>query len=112
MMEGVTTPFGSAELTQGPNLYWYVYDNPAKLVDPSGLKTCCPADLAAAKKDCSEAEIHVGEAALAATAACGPLVGPQVVVDFWLAFACSAALHILAAETALAYDDCHQCDNQ
>lgn len=37
MMGDVTEPSRSAELTQGPNLYWYVQDNPANKVDPSGL---------------------------------------------------------------------------
>jgi len=38
-----------AELTQGPNLYWYVQDNAANQVDPMGLNTnvivsCRPVD--------------------------------------------------------------------
>ena len=36
MMGDVAEPFGSAELSQGPNLYWYVKDNPINRVDPLG----------------------------------------------------------------------------
>ena len=36
MMVAATDPSGSAELSQGPNLYWYVQDNPAKKTDPTG----------------------------------------------------------------------------
>jgi RHS repeat-associated protein len=32
-------PMGSAELKQGPNLYWYVRDNAVNVVDPTGLVT-------------------------------------------------------------------------
>jgi RHS repeat-associated protein len=43
MMGDATTPFGSAELTQGPNLYWYTQDNPVNLVDPMGLEASAAA---------------------------------------------------------------------
>jgi len=42
MMEDVTEPFGSAELSQGPNLYEYVWDNPVNHVDSSGLGVLSP----------------------------------------------------------------------
>jgi RHS repeat-associated protein len=33
-------PLENAELTQGPNLYWYIKDSPANGLDPRGLDCC------------------------------------------------------------------------
>jgi len=98
-------------VTGGVNLYEYVMSNPVNLVDPLGLKHCCPSELEKARSDCNKAQLAAAMGAVNVVASCGPaFAAPELA--FWTAFRCVAAVHIEAVTVTVAWDACHQCDNQ
>jgi RHS repeat-associated protein len=105
-------PDSSADfVTGGVNLYEYVLADPINLIDPLGLKHCCPADVEAAQHDCSLAEIAAGLGAVAVVSSCGPLVAAPELA-FWEAFNCVGLVHSEIVLAAVAWEECHKCDNQ